>query len=90
MYPDTVQDCTEAIKLLDREQELIVEQLISQDSNEMEKRRKLRVKLLARKGIATYKMGNVKGGISDLTGALQMDPMNAELRENIQQMCISE
>lgn len=68
-----------ALEILEKEQDILMEQLVSESLEEQVKRHKSKLKVLLRKGAAQQSMGNLKGALTDFQAALAMDPQNTEI-----------
>eukprot|EP00842_Homolaphlyctis_polyrhiza_P003918 jgi/Hompol1/4527/HPOL_000940-RA len=79
-----VADATASLCLIAKEEEIIREQLVSSDNEAgADQRRMLKSKLLARRAVAKSNLlADLRGGLEDMRAALQLDPLNAELRSD--------
>ena len=76
-------DCISALSILDQEDEIITQDLITESANEKEKRRISKVKLFIRKGAAALAMGDTQTSLKSYKMALDLEPNNLELQENV-------
>ena len=76
-------DCMNALSILDQEEDIINQDLINESPKEREERRKSRLKLYVRKGAAALAMGDAKTAYKDYKQALDLDPKNEELLNNV-------
>ena len=83
---DAMADCTKALELLTKEEELLMNELVSESASEKAARLKSRIKLLVRKGAAALAMGDLKSGLKEYKTALTLDPRNEELVENVENL----
>ncbi|KAJ1342078.1 hypothetical protein BSLG_003395 [Batrachochytrium salamandrivorans] len=84
---ECVSDCTAALSLLTKEDDMLREQLIdpvANDHGNNSVRNKLRIKLFARRGAAKLTLlGDVRGALSDYRDALALDPTNLEVEMDV-------
>lgn len=80
---DAMSDCVKALELLDVEDDIITQDLITESSSEKEARRKSKLKLYIRKGAAALAMGDTKTSHNSYKLALDLEPKNPELLENV-------
>lgn len=83
-YDLCTRDCTAALSLLDKEEDTIRDQLV--EDGGAEQRRKSRVKLLVRMGTAKLRAEDLEGGIYAYEKALELDPRNDQLRNDVQNL----
>ncbi|KAK5666285.1 hypothetical protein QVD99_007046 [Batrachochytrium dendrobatidis] len=84
---DCISDCTIALGLISKEEDLLKEQLVDPVAYDQEtgnQRRRLKVKLLVRRGTARSNLvGDIKRGLADYQDALKLDPENPDLETDI-------
>jgi Flp pilus assembly protein TadD len=80
---DTMSDCIKALELLAQEDEIIIQDLITESVTEKESRRKSKLKLYIRQGAAALAMGDNKTSLNSYKKALELEPNNHELIENV-------
>ncbi len=80
---DAMSDCIKALSILALEDEIIIQDLITESDKEKEARRKSKVKLYIRQGAAALAMGDTKTSLNSYKTALNLEPQNQELLENV-------
>ena len=80
---EAMSDCNSALLIMDQEDEIIVQELITESDSEKSKRLKSRLKLYIRKGAAALAMGDTQTSYNNYKMALDLEPKNPELKENV-------
>ncbi|KAJ3300077.1 Dynein assembly factor 4, axonemal [Borealophlyctis nickersoniae] len=83
--PSCIADCTTALSFITTQESTLRDQLV-QDAEGDETRRKMRVKLLARRGAAKVTLGDVKGAKEDYKAAVELDPRNEGVKEDLERL----
>jgi tetratricopeptide (TPR) repeat protein len=77
-----VQDCLAGLELIQREEDIIKDEL-KQDDGQNETRRQLKCKLLVRLGTCYCQMGTMDQGLQHYEKAVALDPQNESLAQDL-------
>jgi tetratricopeptide (TPR) repeat protein len=84
-YQDCIDACIQGLELLQREEDILKDELKQSDGQE-ETRRQIKCKFLARLGTCYCSIGTVKKGLEQYEKAVTLDPGNESLLRDFENL----